>query len=900
MQRSYLSLAATIMALSAFGTYANAEESQSEPAEMARADGNVMEETVVLGRLQSAAQSLLQDRLEDDALVDSLDSETISRMGDSSVAASLRRVSGLTLVSDKFVYVRGLGERYSSTSLNGAFIPSPDLTRNVIPLDVFPSAIVSSLAVQKTFAPDISANYAGGAVDITTTPFPDKGFNFSVEVGGGWNSEADNLKSYPGGSDDDWGQDDGTRALPSQIIQGLQAYQGSIGVQSILSGLNRTAGGGTQAQATAINNTYALALNRNLAVSDKDDTLDNDFRVTVGNTYDFAPDLEGGFQLSGSYASKWRNTQRYQAIFSTPDEQFESEDETTYAVDMSGTVTFGLRYLDEHEVTVASLFLRNSDDEISISDFHNENRQLSSGLGFRGYRFEFEEREMLVNQVKGEHLLGLNTKELLRGWLDWVPTDAQIDWFYSDAKANTDIPNRVTIAFDTVVDAATGAVQSESMKRDASAVDFRYTDLEDEVLSYGWGATIPFVLDRSTFEVKFGYQHDQKARTYAQREFGLGSVDASDAVLQGSIATVLSDSNIGLIENGFSVQEQGAGSRSYLAATMVDASYGMLDWTFDETWRVTAGARYEDYRQVALPWNVFGYTVDQPQISMDTATLARATFTDDTFYPSLSLVYMGDWLAETFQLRLSVSQTTIRPDLREVTDSSYQDPITNELVNGNPDIVPSTVDNIDLRAEWFFANGNNLTISLFSKEIADPIEYFESPASDTNTAREIINADETTITGIEVDGVLALGFFGDWGESWFLQGNATFQDTETTAGTNADAPTNNVRPATGASDYVFNMMLGYDSMDGRHSANLLYNVFGERLYVAGRLGAPDGYEQPFNSLDVNYSFYPSDNWTVKLKVQNLLDETIEIERAGVVTYAENPGTAVAVKVKYDF
>jgi TonB-dependent receptor len=326
----------------------------------------------------------------------------------------------------------------------------------------------------------------------------------------------------------------------------------------------------------------------------------------------------------------------------------------------------------------------------------------------------------------------------------------------------------------------------------------------------------------------------------------------------------------------------------------------MVDWTYDETWRVTAGARYEDYRQVALPWNVFGYTVDRPQISTDVATLARATFADDEFYPSLSLVYMGDWLAETFQLRLSISQTTIRPDLREVTDSSYQDPITDELVNGNPDVVPSTVDNIDLRAEWFFANGNNLTISLFNKEISDPIEYFESPASDTNIAREIINAAETTITGIEVDGVLALGFLGDWGEAWFLQGNATFQDTETTAGPNADAPTNNTRPATGASDYVFNMMLGYDSMDGRHSANLLYNVFGERLYVAGRLGAPDGYEQPFNSLDLNYSFYPTDNWTVKFKVQNLLDETVEIERAGVVTFAENPGTAVALKVKYDF
>ncbi len=95
-------------------------------------------------------------------------------------------------------------------------------------------------------------------------------------------------------------------------------------------------------------------------------------------------------------------------------------------------------------------------------------------------------------------------------------------------------------------------------------------------------------------------------------------------------------------------------------------------------------------------------------------------------------------------------------------------------------------------------------------------------------------------------------------------------------------------------------MVGFDSMDGQHSANILYNVFGERLYVAGRLGAPDGYEQPFHSLDLNYSWYPNDNWIVKLKAQNLLDETIEIERAGVVTFSEQPGTSIALQVKYDF
>ena len=483
-------LAATVVAMSALSTNAYAEESVDDPAQadMARTNGAVMEETVVLGRFLSGAQSLLQDRIEDDALVDSLDSETISRMGDSTVAASLRRISGLTLVGDKFVYVRGLGERYSSTSLNGAYIPSPDLTRNVVPLDVFPSAIVSSLAVQKTFSPDISANYAGGSIDIVTTPFPDKGLNFSVELGSGWNSEADNLKTYSGGADDDWGTDDGSRQLPFQIIQGLQTYQGSIGVQSILTGLSRTAEGGTVSQATAINTDYILSLNRDMAIIQQSSTPDVDGRVSLGNTFDFAPNLEGGIQLGGAYASKWRNKERRQAVFSTPDQEFENESETTYSVDISTTATAGLRYLSEHELTVASLMLRNSDDEVSISDFHNENRQRSSGLGFRDYRMEFEERQRLVNQVKGEHVLGLSTKELLLGWVDWLPTDAQLNWFYSDAKATSDMPNRVTMAFDTVIDASFGALLTETLKRDSSAIDYRFTALEDEVESYGWKA----------------------------------------------------------------------------------------------------------------------------------------------------------------------------------------------------------------------------------------------------------------------------------------------------------------------------------------------------------------------------------------------------------------------------
>ncbi len=166
---------------------------------------------------------------------DLLGADMIARLGDSTVAAALRRVPGLTLVQDKYVYIRGLGERYSQSTLNGAYIPSPDLTRNVIPLDVFPTSIVESLRVQKSWSPRMPASFGGGAVDIRTRGIPDA-LTFKLEVGLGENSETPgDAISYRGGGDDILGTDDGTRALPASIQQALATYQGNPSVNSILS-----------------------------------------------------------------------------------------------------------------------------------------------------------------------------------------------------------------------------------------------------------------------------------------------------------------------------------------------------------------------------------------------------------------------------------------------------------------------------------------------------------------------------------------------------------------------------------------------------------------------------------------------------------------------------------------
>ena len=410
---------------------------------------------------------------------------------------------------------------------------------------------------------------------------------------------------------------------------------------------------------------------------------------------------------------------------------------------------------------------------------------------------------------------------------------------------------------------------------------------------------MPILLANSDLELAGGYYHSRKGRSYEQYQFNLGVLSVSDPrVLQGALSDVFSDTNILDTSNNFTFDTVNSNSQSYVAATMTDAYFGKIDWQLNEAWRVSAGARWEDYRQVALDLNLLGFSVTNPVITNDPVALERASFQNDDIYPSLSITSTTEWWAEIFQLRLGYSETSIRPDLREINDATYVDPLTGDLVDGNPGITPSSVENIDIRAEWFFASDANLTVSLFYKDITDPIELFEAPASDTTILREIVNAESAELKGLELDGMKNLGFIGKPFESFFIQANATILDSELVAGLNADAPTNAKRELANASDYVANIILGFDSMNAEHSATLVYNVFGERLYVAGRNGAPDAFEQPFHSFDMTYSWYPTDSMTLKFKLQNMLNAAVEIEREGVVIFEEEKGLSYSLSFQY--
>ena len=869
-----------------------------------------IEEVVVLGRFISSSQQLVNERMNDAFATDLLGADTISRLGDSTVAFALRRVPGLSLVQDRFVYIRGLGERYTTTTLNGAAIPSPDLTRNVIPLDVFPTAVVESLKVQKSYSPAQTANFGGGSVDIRTKGIPDA-FTMRFELGTGFNSEnPSRVATYAGGGDDNFGTDDGSRALSPAINEALVKYQGNPSVNNIFVFEQRQNALTTLFDAQTINRDLALELNRDIAIQQKSPDPDLTVRGSVGNRFEVGSDWQLGFNVGGSYQSQTRWRQTRTASLADPVEQTGVREETTHSVNIAGTLNLGASFLEDHTISTTTLALRNTDDETEIFDFFNENRPKPGGIGFRDYRLEFEERNMITHQVRGEHFLGQDTRDrlpIVNTLLGWLPDTTRIDWFYSTSEAMTDIPSKVEINSDTTTDRDTGDVLSERVRLTSSAADYRFTDLDDEVENYAWSGMVPLEFGNSYVEMAGGYDHRRKARQYYQAEFSLGYLEVSDpSVLEGPLNEVFSDERITALSgpneyaNNAVFDRQGANTNSYFAATMTDSVWGTLDWTLDNTWRFNVGARWEDYRQAAVSWNPFGFSLDDPQVSTDVDTLREGTFQSDEFYPSIGVTYMGSLWADTFQLRFGYSETAVRPDLREITPSSYIDPITDDLVRGNPGIIPAEVKNYDIRAEWFFSSGDNFTVSAFYKDLLNPIEFFEIPASDTTIAREVVNAESAEVYGVEFEALKELAFMGGIFDTMFVQGNLTLQDSELVAGPNANVPTNPIRPLTGASDYVFNMTLGYDSPDAKHTASLVYNVFGERLFVAGRNGSADGFEQPFNSLDFTYFWYPTDQVTFKIRARNILNESISIERADVTVFEEDPGTDILVNLQWGF
>ncbi|MBT0585290.1 TonB-dependent receptor domain-containing protein [Alteromonas oceanisediminis] len=852
----------------------------------AQDEDQVIEEVVSTGtRLKGTATAVLQERKNQAFVADILGAEQISRTGDSDAASALRRVTGLTLVDGKFIYVRGLGERYSSTQLNGASVPSPDPTRNVIPLDLFPSDIIESLSVQKAFSPSMPASFGGGNVDIRLKTIPtDYIFNMSGSLGG--NTENfDDAYQY-GGGDNDWeGQDDGFRAAPASIANRWSS-------KNFLDNLD---------QSTAVDLLRDVQRNYDPAL----DSVNPDvgFNVALGNSFDFNQDIRYGFLATAGYDNSTQVSEQFLGEQQSRDGEsvrfirfFDQVDSTEKSVKWSGMFNFGIDYQRNHRIDYSLIALNDTRDEVREKIGNTANIQLVDNQRIRDVEVIYEERQMYTNQVRGKHTF----PEL--AFLGF-------DWKYSLGRSNRDAPGNFQSRFileDFNGDGIFDRDAESSLSNAPTAARYSFQTLHDRVENYGYNFNIPYYMDKWEMEFKAGADFITKSRTAENRRFDVNTrAFADSSILTGSVfSDILSDDvlNNAAFTNQPIIRDTTIAGDDYVAGQKIDAYYFEADLFFDNTWRISGGVRYEDFRQAVVPFDPRTNQID----IIDGADRSQLAFLEDDFYPAIALTY---FINPDMQLRTSFSETVVRPDLREVSSATYLDPLTDNPIAGTPGVRTTSVKNYDIRWEWYREAGNNLSVGLFYKDMTDPIESVQSPAQDGPPLIRIANAETGELYGVEVEFLQGLDVIGEgvW-DNLFLSGNVTLSDSEITldpvaieeqTGVSA-AITNTQRRLTGHSEYVVNLQLGFDSDNGEHSASLVYNVFGERIIVPGIDFFDDNFEQPFHSLDVVYKFYPDFNSTLTLKVQNILDESRELEFEGVTFQSETKGIGFSLSYKYEF
>lgn len=864
-----LALAATASMMPAL-----AQEAPTKPAEKEQE----VERIEVSGRLMSSAASAAAERREQPYVAELLGMEQISRAGDSNAATALRRVTGLTLVKDKFIYVRGLGERYSSTLLNGAMVPSPDPTRNVIPLDMFPSGIIESLVVQKAYSPELPAAFGGGSVNIRTASIPlQRSFNLSV--GTGYSSlNSDDAYTYNGGSNDWRGSDDGTRSMSPELRAALDQYGTitQINIAESLGGVSQ----GNLAQAATIVRELGLAFNRDVDVQRESIKPDFDGSLSFGDRFDIGSSVFG-VMAGVSYDRSTQNIEEQERYFSVSGDDlvplniYDDIKGTEHQVKLSGMLNFGLELDENNKLETASIYLLDTKDEIKVKNGDsietvNEADRFNTDTSLR-----YEERSMLSNQIRGRHTLP---------WL----YDVSVDWQYTEATAERDAPGEIEYRYVNELQ-ADGSTDS-FLRRNQNAVNYSFGNMEDDTENGSWNAKLPLTLGKAEIVLNGGYSYFERQRDSETNLFNFNTVGYSLEQLSQKFSQIFSDESILNTANGFQISNVTTQADDYIAAQMIDAAYVGMEMNYDYQYRVNVGLRYEDFRQISVPLNADG------EVS---GNIEEFPLQEDGYYPSVSFTW---FVSEDLQARFGYSSTVVRPDLREVTPVLFIDPLTDFKVTGFSGLQSTDVTSYDARLEWYY-DESNYSVGVFYKDLDKPIESIELSGSDGNLLMSFRNGDTGEVYGMEAEFLQQLNVLeGDnLLDNFFVAGNFTYSESEITiqpfAGTDL---TNLTRPLSGHSKHVVNLQLGFDSDNDEHNATLTYNVFGKRIAFAGVNDKDDAYEQPFNSLDFVYSYTPFESTSVKLSMKNLLDEDVEILQQGELLQRRVEGQSYGLSFSYKY
>ncbi|MEE4296475.1 MAG: TonB-dependent receptor, partial [Wenzhouxiangella sp.] len=645
------------------GVLVTADSETERDFEIPPAGLELAEFVVIEPFIEGSLTAVIDEQRRTASVANVLGGEQISRAGDGDVGSALSRVTGLTLVDGQFIYIRGLGERYSSTLVNGANVPSPDPTRKVVPLDLFPTGVIRSILVQKGYSPDMPGDFGGGVVEIRTRGIPEEDF-FSVGVSTGFRDGTtfkDGL-TYEGGGRDWTGFDDGTRAIPDPIAELIAGGVKLPGQQSVFNPDGLTAEE-LEALGESLPNIYAI--------QEKEIGPDRGISVEGGKLFQVSQGLTAGLTGSLLWDDSWRSrSELSQSFIPLGDGSLRSNDEytverTSRTIGLSGFLTGGVNLNDLHEIDFTWMRLRQTEDETT--------RQIGYNLDEDGIirinELKWEERELMTYQLQGSHVFpSLNS--------------SRVEWDYSDSTAELSTPDQRKYRYDP--DPVAGFIFS----RRADSNIRRYTTLDDAAVDFGADFFLPVQWGRLDGELSSGFRVLEKDRESSIRRFNFQGISglSLDERREQNVEDVFTPENIG--RGALSLRELTRNSDTYAASLDVEAIYAALDVTMFDAFRISGGVRVEDWKQ-----NVRTFSLFEPDTLESESNLG-----DTDFFPSLSLTWL---ISDKQQLRLSYAETIIRPDFKELSDSPSTDPILEREVIGNANLVPSDVEHADIRWEFY-------------------------------------------------------------------------------------------------------------------------------------------------------------------------------------------------------
>lgn len=822
-------------------------------------DAVSLEELTITSRqTKNTENSLLMLQKRKSSVINAISAQEISRNGDSQAAGALKRVSGISVSNGKYVYVRGLSDRYSLTTLNNAEIPSLDPNKNSVEMDLFPSSIINNIVVHKTFSAELPASFTGGYINIQTKDYPET-FQFKWTSGISYNNNSNFRDDF------------------------LSFESGRYGNFTLVDSKNNWATSSNAIPYLYHNNKeldkITRSFDKNMDLETKKSYINHSHSVYLGNLYEFGS-KKFGYNISAKYQKSYNTydngiLNRYK-LTGAGEQILNEERALDYNtgienVFINSYLSLFYQFSKKHKIGLVAMHNRNGNKSANYLEGIRPADEI--GLYQQTREMEYDIRAISSAQLKGKHDLDIFNNATV----NWTST-------FSNAKQNSPDSRYLTNSYylngnDTIFE----------IEKSRYALPSRFKrNMTENVLDNKIDFKIPLSNKDDQF-VKFGFANSYKRRQYTEERIDINS---QTNLYNGSISDYFNDHNIGELENGsYGIYLQNASSlrNNYNGTQNVFASYAQVDYNLSSKFRFQIGARME-----------------MTDIVIETfdSEISKAELNTLDILPTLNFTYK---IQDDMNLRFAASRTLARPTFREFGPYATNNFATGETRIGNKDLKRTLINNLDLRWETFLSSGEIVSVSGFYKHFMNPIETTFNPIA-SNPELSWKNVANSELYGLEFEFRKKLNFIPLLKDFKFgvnltlVKSNVKIDSLELQSIRSTDPNHSGERVMFGQSPFILNGFINYANNKLGLDVNLSYNVSAPKLVVVIASGTPNIYKQSFHSLNLNVSKKLSERFACKFSVRNILNEshrnTYKYNNREYIYNKYDIGQTYAVSVSY--